>query len=156
MKSIDKKKRTVTLELPNGKKVTPKVDESAKAFDEEYFIGSADIMKRNLEHRVEVVAPVASPALRRGLRAMLDAQRNDRRRAWGMRADGTYVQRKPAAAKDGRDDCRSGLGVPPRLPRLGAPHPRGPEPAQGGAAGGDRPAVSPRVRLAGLDHRADP
>jgi hypothetical protein len=33
VKAIDKKKRTVTLELPNGKKVTTKVDKSVKAFD---------------------------------------------------------------------------------------------------------------------------
>jgi polyphosphate kinase len=78
------------------------------AGDEEYFIGSADIMKRNLEHRVEVVAPVESPALRRGLRAMLDAQWNDRRSAWDMRSDGTYVQRQPAAPRD-RRNCQEAL-----------------------------------------------
>ncbi|MGD8643942.1 MAG: polyphosphate kinase 1, partial [Chromatiales bacterium] len=32
--------------------------------DEEYFIGSADCMKRNLEARVEVVTPVENPELR--------------------------------------------------------------------------------------------
>ena len=36
--------------------------------DEEYFIGSADLMKRNLESRVEVVTPVEDPALRDELR----------------------------------------------------------------------------------------
>ena len=33
IKSIDKKKRTVTLKLPDGKTVTTKVDKSVKAFD---------------------------------------------------------------------------------------------------------------------------
>ena len=33
IQAIDKKKRTVTLKLPNGKKVTTKVDKSVKAFD---------------------------------------------------------------------------------------------------------------------------
>ena len=42
--------------------------------EEEYFIGSADCMKRNLESRVEVVVPVEDPALRQELRAVLDAQ----------------------------------------------------------------------------------
>ena len=61
----------------------------------EYYIGSADAMKRNLEYRVEVLAPVESPSLRAELKALLDVQWNDRRSAWEMRADGTYVQRQP-------------------------------------------------------------
>jgi polyphosphate kinase len=63
--------------------------------DEEYFIGSADLMKRNLESRVEVMAPVSDPALCAELRFILDLQMNDRRSAWEMRADGSYVQRQP-------------------------------------------------------------
>ncbi len=63
--------------------------------EEEYYIGSADAMKRNLEYRVEVLAPVESPALRAELKALLDVQWNDRRSAWEMRADGAYVQRVP-------------------------------------------------------------
>jgi polyphosphate kinase len=63
--------------------------------DEEYYIGSADCMKRNLQNRVEVLAPVEAPELRAELRAMLDAQLNDRRSAWDMQPDGSYVQRVP-------------------------------------------------------------
>jgi polyphosphate kinase len=63
--------------------------------DEEYFIGSADCMKRNLESRVEVVVPVEAPALRKELRAILDTQLEDKRSAWEMQPDGGYVQRKP-------------------------------------------------------------
>jgi polyphosphate kinase len=66
------------------------------AGDEEYYIGSADAMQRNLEHRVEVVAPVAEPALREELRTLLDTQLADQRSAWDMRSDGSYVQRQPA------------------------------------------------------------
>ena len=69
---------------------------------EEYFIGSADCMKRNLESRVEVVAPVEAPELRRDLRQMLDVQLNDRRRAWDMQPDGSYVQRVPGEGDDPR------------------------------------------------------
>jgi len=39
---------------------------------EEYFISSADSMKRNLEQRVEVIVPVEHPAARQSLRAMRD------------------------------------------------------------------------------------
>jgi len=63
--------------------------------EEEYFIGSADCMKRNLESRVEVVAPVEKPALREALRKILEVQLNDRRSAWEMQSDGTYLQRRP-------------------------------------------------------------
>jgi polyphosphate kinase len=63
--------------------------------DEEYFIGSADAMKRNLESRVEVVTPVEDPGLRRELRFILDTQLNDQRSAWQMQPDGSYQQRQP-------------------------------------------------------------
>ncbi|MCG6862473.1 MAG: polyphosphate kinase 1 [Chromatiaceae bacterium] len=64
--------------------------------DEEYYIGSADMMQRNLESRVEVHAPVEDPELRQELRLILDVQLADQRSAWEMQPDGTYVQRKPA------------------------------------------------------------
>ncbi len=63
--------------------------------EEEYFIGSADSMKRNLESRVEVLAPVEEPALREELRMSLDAQLGDKRGAWEMQPDGSYIQRNP-------------------------------------------------------------
>jgi len=59
---------------------------------EEYFIGSADCMKRNLESRVEAVAPVEDPTLRKELRAVLDAQLKPNHAAWEMRSDGSYVR----------------------------------------------------------------
>jgi len=67
--------------------------------EEEYYIGSADLMGRNLESRVEVVAPVEDPDLRQELRLILDVQLGDQRSAWDMQPDGSYVQRQPG--KDG-------------------------------------------------------
>ena len=69
---------------------------------EEYFIGSADCMKRNLESRVEVVTPVDHPELQQELRQILDVQFNDRRSAWDMLPDGSYVQRMPGEGDDPR------------------------------------------------------
>ena len=63
--------------------------------DEEYYIGSADMMGRNLESRVEVHAPVDNPELRQELRLILDVQLADQRSAWDMHPDGTYTQRVP-------------------------------------------------------------
>jgi polyphosphate kinase len=60
--------------------------------EEEYFIGSADCMKRNLESRVEVVTPVEDPPLRQELRTVLDTQLAAGHGAWEMQADGTYVR----------------------------------------------------------------
>ena len=68
--------------------------------DEEYFIGSADAMRRNLRSRVETLCPVEEPALRAELRLVLDTQLDDRRGAWDMHADGSYVQRTPADDDD--------------------------------------------------------
>ncbi|MCA9604591.1 MAG: polyphosphate kinase 1 [Myxococcales bacterium] len=59
--------------------------------DEEFYIGSADLMGRNLESRVETVAPVEDPTLRDEIRFILDTQLSDPR-AWEMFPDGTYVQ----------------------------------------------------------------
>jgi polyphosphate kinase len=69
---------------------------------EEYFIGSADCMKRNLESRVETVVPVEDPDCQRSLREILDIQLNDRRSAWDMQPDGSYVQRVPSGDEDAR------------------------------------------------------
>jgi polyphosphate kinase len=69
---------------------------------EEYFIGSADLMTRNLEARVEVVAPVEDPALQAQLRDVLEIQLNNRRSVWVMQPDGTYAQRQPGQEDDNR------------------------------------------------------
>jgi len=64
--------------------------------DEEYYIGSADMMGRNLESRVEVLVPVVAPDLRAQLREILDVQLDDQRSAWEMQSDGSYIQRQPS------------------------------------------------------------
>jgi polyphosphate kinase len=74
--------------------------------NEEYFIGSADCMKRNLESRVEVVAPVEDPALRKELRTVLDLQLKPNHAAWEMRSDGSYLR---SVADDSRDTCQQTL-----------------------------------------------
>jgi polyphosphate kinase len=61
--------------------------------EEEYYIGSADCMTRNLVSRVEVLTPVEPKALQGELRTILDMLLNDQRSAWDMLPDGSYVQR---------------------------------------------------------------
>ena len=68
---------------------------------EEYFISSADAMKRNLEARVEIMCPVTAPELVRELRAVFDCYDADLRSAWDMQSDGSYLQRRSAEAQSG-------------------------------------------------------
>ncbi|MFM7169803.1 MAG: polyphosphate kinase 1 [Cyanobium sp.] len=58
----------------------------------EVFIGSADWMPRNLDRRVEAVAPIEEASLIKELEAVLDLYLSDDS-AWHMAADGTYVQK---------------------------------------------------------------
>ncbi len=68
---------------------------------EEYFIASADAMKRNLEARVEILCPVEPPELARELRVIFETHLADQRSAWDMQPDGSYVQRSAAADGEG-------------------------------------------------------
>lgn len=61
--------------------------------EDEYLIGSADLMKRNLESRVEVVVQITPPTLKKELRLVLNTLLDDNQNAWDMQADGSYVKR---------------------------------------------------------------
>ena len=74
----------------------------ANAGKPEYFIGSADWMARNLDGRVEAIVPVEEPRLQEELKTILDIQLADNVKAWEMRADGSYVQRRPADGEEPR------------------------------------------------------
>ncbi|MEA5386358.1 polyphosphate kinase 1 [Haloarculaceae archaeon H-GB11] len=94
--------------------------------DPEYYVGSADWMTRNLDKRVEAVAPVENRDLREQLRYNLELLLADNRKSWVMNPDGTYEQRSPdgervvntqevlmaetrRAAQD--DDCHRGTAM---------------------------------------------
>ena len=63
----------------------------ANGGEEEVYIGSADWMTRNLDRRVEVVAPVLDPQLKKYLKdTVLDAYLRDNVKARVMKSDGTY------------------------------------------------------------------
>jgi len=64
---------------------------------EEIYLGSADLMQRNLNHRVEIVFPVENRAHLRYLRdEVLETYLHDNMRARIMQADGTYLRIKPS------------------------------------------------------------
>jgi polyphosphate kinase len=60
---------------------------------DDFFIGSADLMKRNLEARVDIMVPVEAPELKRELQTILDIQQSDQRSASDMQPDGSYLKR---------------------------------------------------------------
>ena len=56
----------------------------------EYFIGSADLMPRNLSRRVEILVPVESPALRDELDVILFTSLHDRRKGRRLTGENRY------------------------------------------------------------------
>jgi polyphosphate kinase len=63
---------------------------------EEVYLGSADLMPRNINRRVEVLFPVQSPPLVRHLRdVVLETYLRDNRRARRMLPDGSYLRLEP-------------------------------------------------------------
>lgn len=69
---------------------------------EEYLIGSADAMKRNLEARVEILVPIEAPELKFELNRFLEMQLGDYRNAWELQGDGRYVQRQPRTSAENK------------------------------------------------------
>lgn len=64
------------------------------------LIGSADVMRRNLDRRIEVLAPVRSKKLKKYLREeVLEMCLKDNFGAWDLLTDGHYSKRKPSGNK---------------------------------------------------------
>jgi polyphosphate kinase len=58
-------------------------------------------MYRNLSERVEAAVPIVERRLRARLWEILEVCLADRRNAWQMQPDGSYLQLMPDAADDG-------------------------------------------------------
>ena len=67
---------------------------------EEYLIGSADLMTRNLESRIEVITPIEAKTNQKELRLLLDTLLDDTRIAWDMDSQGNYTQRQPEDSEE--------------------------------------------------------
>lgn len=68
----------------------------------EFFLGSADWMRRNLDRRMETMMPVADPQLKQELEQTLHIFENDNCSAWDMQPDGNYVRRRPRKGEERR------------------------------------------------------
>ena len=60
--------------------------------DSEVWIGSADMMHRNLDRRVELLVRVTDPSHRRRLRGLLDLGLDDGISSWWLKADGYWTR----------------------------------------------------------------
>jgi polyphosphate kinase len=61
--------------------------------EQEMYIGSADLMERNLDRRVETLCPIRDPEILTHLRdVVLGAYLRDTQRAMLLNADGTYTR----------------------------------------------------------------
>ncbi len=63
---------------------------SIEPMEGEFFIGSADWMHRNLNRRVEAVAPVEAVDLKKKLWDILSIYLHDERQSWLLKPDGRY------------------------------------------------------------------
>lgn len=57
-----------------------------------YFMGSPDLMPRNIDRRVEALVPVEAPELQHRLQEILDVSLADDRLAWALAADGHWAK----------------------------------------------------------------
>jgi len=55
-------------------------------------MGSADIMQRNLDHRVEVLVAIADPDVSERLYQSLALELEPNRQTWELDADGSWVR----------------------------------------------------------------
>ena len=68
--------------------------------NEEILLGSADLMPRNLDRRVEVIFPVENTQLKEALWQMLDVHLHDNVKARRMLPDGTYDRVQPQPGEE--------------------------------------------------------
>lgn len=68
--------------------------------DDQMYVGSADLMPRNLNGRIEVLTPIQDNDIRRNiLSQIVKPQLRDNIHAWELQQDGSYVKKSPAAGE---------------------------------------------------------
>ncbi len=71
--------------------------------EERLFIGSGDLLTRNLDHRVEAFMEVRTPDTREQVNTVLDCLRRDREKSRTMQADGRYVWEEGGAGTSSQE-----------------------------------------------------
>jgi len=60
--------------------------------DREWYIGSADLMDRNLDRRVEAVVPVEDTEAKARIAEIIELMLSDDRRSWQLQPDASWVR----------------------------------------------------------------
>jgi polyphosphate kinase len=82
-----------------------------------WYIGSADLMPRNLDRRIEALAPVLDPALQDRLQEVLDVDLADDTLAWTLGPDGTWSHVARGGTVNAQSELRRlAVGRARRLP----------------------------------------
>jgi polyphosphate kinase len=84
-----------------------------------YWIGSADMMARNLDNRVELVAPIDDPTACAEIQTVLDLQLADTALAWRLGPDGEWTRVRPADGEDPLDSQQALMDLASRQARAG-------------------------------------
>jgi polyphosphate kinase len=63
------------------------------------YIGSPDLMQRNLDHRIEVLMPVENARVRQEIHAVLDSALDDDTNAWSLDSEGAWTRLEPSKSK---------------------------------------------------------
>ena len=71
--------------------------------EERLFIGSGDLLTRNLDHRVEAFMEVRTPETREQVNTVLECLRRDREKSRTMQADGRYVREEGGAGTSSQE-----------------------------------------------------
>ena len=71
--------------------------------DERLFIGSGDLLTRNLDRRVEAFVEVKTPETREQVNMVLDCLRRDKEKSRTMQADGRYLREEGGAGTSSQE-----------------------------------------------------
>jgi polyphosphate kinase len=70
--------------------------------DASYYLGSADLMARNLDNRLEILVPIEDQRSRQRLNAIFDVLLEDNLQAWELLHDGTWKRVRPKKSESKR------------------------------------------------------
>jgi polyphosphate kinase len=102
----------------------------ANGGDTEWYIGSADLMDRNLDRRVEAAVPVEDSEAKARLAEIAELMLSDDRRSWQLQPDATWIRTEQLQGHPGTVDTHAvlrelaleqgQLATVPHRPRAGA------------------------------------